>query len=460
MGSPITFSGFNQIDFNMILNAVMQQERTPLTSLENQKKSLETQNTTFGTFLAKLGTLETAIEDLADAESLATLTATSSDSGVGVATTSGTLAGSYDVIVERLAKAQVTTSSSTYASVDDVIGATGTLSLLVANQPPFDLAFTGSMTLKGLADAINARADAPVSASVVLTAPGSYRLVLTGRNPGIENAFTITSTIGGAGNGLTFADDGNGIYGELADGNTQNARDAELRVNQLLVTSASNTVEDVIPGVTLTLTKEDAAKTVAVSVKRDTDAAVKQVEKFISAYNDVVTFMNDQSTAAATGKTSIGRDPLLRSLRDAFRSSLQAEYVAGGNYSRAATVGLEFEAGGKLKLDKEVFGKALDAATASVQKLFAGTDGSGGIAGALRSVVGKYTEAGGLVATMRRNIDGQVSNLSKRLDTLETQLAIRRMALQKEYLAADMAMSQIKAQSSSLSALGGQYRLF
>jgi hypothetical protein len=53
-----------------------------------------------------------------------------------------------------------------------------------------------------------------------------------------------------------------------------------------------------------------------------------------------------------------------------------------------------------------------------------------------------------------------VSSLSRRLDTMEVQLELRRQSLQKEYIAADLAMSRLNAQSSSLSSLGGQYRLF
>ena len=49
MGSPITFSGFNSIDFNQILNAVMAQERAPLNRLETQKRTLESQNSAFAT---------------------------------------------------------------------------------------------------------------------------------------------------------------------------------------------------------------------------------------------------------------------------------------------------------------------------------------------------------------------------------------------------------------------------
>jgi flagellar hook-associated protein 2 len=460
MGSPITFSGFNSIDFNTILNAVMQQERTPLTALETRKTALETQNTTFGTFATKLSSLETAVKNLAKTDSLAKVSAASSDEGVGVSTTTSTVEGTYDVVVSQLARAQVTTSTSTYGSVDAVVGTGGALQLLAANQPPVEIMLTGSMTLKQIAEAINAKTESPVTASVVQAAPGSYRLVLTGRSTGTDNAFTLTSTMTG-GLGLTFADgDTDGIFGE-AGTNTQEARNAALTVNSLAITSSSNDVTDVVPGVTLKLKKEDATKTATITVTRDSGDVAKNLETFVKSYNDVITFLTDQNNAAATGKTSIARDPILRSLRDSLRSAMLEEYAEGGaTYSRLATVGVEFEAGGKIKLNKEKLEDALADSPSNVQKLFAGATGTGGAFGAVQKLLKDYTEAGGLVASARTRLGEQVTSISKRLDTLEAQLAIRRTSLQQEYIAADLAMTQIKAQSSSLSALGSQYRLF
>ena len=92
--------------------------------------------------------------------------------------------------------------------------------------------------------------------------------------------------------------------------------------------------------------------------------------------------------------------------------------------------------------------------------MFGGADGSVGRFGALKTMIESYTEAGGLVSDVRERIDTQVSNLGRRIGTLEEQLAIRRAALQREFIAADRAMAQLNRQGSSLSQLGGQYRLF
>ena len=62
--AAITFSGFNNIDFNMVVTAIMQQERQPLTTLETQKSAYEAQKTAFGTLATKLTSIQSAIETL------------------------------------------------------------------------------------------------------------------------------------------------------------------------------------------------------------------------------------------------------------------------------------------------------------------------------------------------------------------------------------------------------------
>ena len=460
MGSPITFSGFNQIDFNQILTAVMQQERAPLTRLETQKKTLETQNTAYGTLAGKLSTLETAIESLKEVDSMALLTATSSEAGVGVSATGGTVTGTYDVVVTELARAQVTSSQSTYGALTDEVATGGTLTLTPGDGgAATTIPISASTTLSQLAAAINAEADAPAAASVVQTSPGVYRLVLTGRDTGSTNAFTITNALTG-GNGLTFTDtDLDGVSGDSPADNSQSAINATFTVNGLAVTSASNTVTDVIPGVTLSLLKKDPAVTASVKVSQDVSGAKELVKKFITAYNDLTTFAKDQNTAAIAGQASIGRDPLLRGLRDALRNALSDEFV-GGTVTRLAQIGLGFDISGKMTLDEELFQDQLTASAADVQRLFSGTDGTGGAFGAMAANVDAYTQTGGLISSTRERIDETIRGLNRRMDSVSAQLELRRAALQREYIAADLAMTRLKAQSSSLSSMGGQYRLF
>jgi flagellar hook-associated protein 2 len=446
VGSPITFSGFNQIDFNQILEAVMTQERAPLNRLETQKKTLETQNTAFSTLAGKLSSLESAIEALGKVDSLALLTASSSDTGVGVSATGGTVTGTYDVVVTSLARSQVSSTQTTFGSMNDVVATGGSLTLTPGNgDPAVTITISGSTTLSQLASAINANDDSPAAASVVQTAPGVYRLMLTGKETGTTNAFTITDGLTG-GPAAAFT-------------TSQPASNAVLTVNSLPVTSASNTVTDVIPGATLSLLKADPAATATIRVGKNTSGATDLVKKFITGYNDLTTFAKDQNTAAIAGKASIGRDPLLRGLRDSLRNAVSDEYL-GGTRTRLAAIGVGFDMTGKMTLDSTIFEKALTDSPADVQLLLAGSDGTGGAFGKMTKVVEDYTETGGLLGSTRTRIDEQIRGLNRRMDSVSAQLEVRRASLQREYIAADLAMTRLKGQSASLSSMGGGYRLF
>jgi flagellar hook-associated protein 2 len=461
MGSPITFSGFNNIDFSTVLNAIMQQERAPLTAFESQKTSLQAQNSAFATFATRLGALESAVGALADTTSLTSVAATSSDeAAVGISAGSATVSGRYELVVSSLARSQVTVSQSTYASLDDVVATAGVVTLAQFSQPPIDIPITGAMTLEDLADAINQQSNSPVSASVVQVAPGQYRLVLTGRSTGSANGFTVgfsTPLSGGA--GLSFIDtDGDGSSGDDAADNAQAAQDASLTVNQVPIVSATNTLDGVVPGVSLDLKRADATKTVIVDVAPDHADTIAKVEAFAKAYNDVLEFIGSETKTG--GSTSgIGRDPMVRGLRDALRFTMMSAQT-GGTLTRLAEAGVGFDRSGKIVIDKDLLTNSIETSPADVQALFGGPSGDAGRFGALEALVSNYTKSGGLVANVRDRIDDQVTRLSERIVTLESQLAVRRAALQQEFIAADRAMSQLNSAASSLGQLGGQYRLF
>jgi flagellar hook-associated protein 2 len=452
----VTLSGFNNIDFSAILEAVMVQERQPFTALGTKKSTLQQQNTQLGALAGKLSSLQSAAEKLSSPDSLNVLSATSSDPAtVGVSTSSGSMAGVYDVVVTQRAKAQVTASTSTHGA-DDVVTTGGTLSLLVGSNPPVNIVATGTMTLRQLADEIN-DADAGVQASVVQVTPGNYRLVLTATDTGTENAFTFTSTMGST---LTFGG-ADGTYGQAGDGNAVNAADAQVTVNNVATTSSSNTLTDVIPGVSLTLNAEDSTKTVRVTVSRDAAALKGQVEEFVKAYNDLVKWVNEQRTAALEGKTNVSREAVVRGLHADLRAAILGEH-GEGTLTRLAAVGIGFDRAGLMKIDDSVFDDAVDADPGAVQELFAGaSDGTtDGAFDDLSDLVSIYADAGGLVSKAKDRLDDQVKNISGRMDVLDAQLAIRRNALQAEFIAADQAMSRLNSQVNSLSSLSNQYRLF
>lgn len=460
MGSPITFSGFNSIDWSLILEAVMQQERQPVAALQSQKTTLESQNNSLGTLLGKLTTLDNAITAMATDDSVRPATASSSSTNVTVSASDAATQGTYDLLVTQLARSQVIASSSTYSGVNDVVATGGTLTITPGSGDPFEITVTASTTLAELAASINDNADSPVTAAVVQSQPGIYRLVLTGKEAGSANAFTVSSTLsGGASVDLAFTDtNGNGIAGDDNADLIRTALNALFTVNGLAVEASSNIVSDVIPGATLTLQKADALETTTVSVTRDDATAIARLQSFINAFNDIVQFTKDQTTAATAGRANLASNPMLRGFRNAFRSGLQGTYAEGNSVTQLAQIGLGFDRAGKLTLNRDVFTTAMNASPSDVQALLSGTTGRGGAFGALQTTIDEYTQAGGLVSTARTRMSDQIKRLTTRLDAFDAHLAVRRTALQKQFLEAERLMSQLNSQGSSLSQLGASFR--
>lgn len=451
MSSGITFSGFNSIDFNVVINALMTQASQPLTELQSKQTALKSQLSTFGTLSSKVSAVQSAAEDLASLSGITRYSATVSDSSLVSAVTSGSsVPGHYDVVVNELARAQVTASSSTTPDADTTVVADG--GSLTINGTT--VALSGPTTLAGLARAINGTSGVGVTASVIQTGAGAFRLVLTGASTGAANAFTVQNGLTG-GSGVSFTDtDGDGLSGNSAADNAVQATDASLLVNNLAITSASNTVSTAVPGTTLTLLKQAPGTTVSLDVSQDSSALQEKLEAFVSAYNGLQKFVSDQTTAAASGSaSSIARDPLLRSLKNVLRGTLSTQF-GSGEVSYLSQLGVEFTRTGTLQFNATRFKAATADGTEGVASFLIGTRSEPGLFAAVDTLMTEYTAASGMISQAQSRLNKQISSLDSQMADMQRRLDLQRAALIKEYTAADVAMSQLKNQSGSLSSFG------
>jgi flagellar hook-associated protein 2 len=452
--AAISFSGFNNIDFGSIVTAIMAQESQPLTTLTTRQTALTTESSGYRTLATKLSTLDSAAAALSDSTTVTKYSATSNDTAaLSVSAGSDAIPGQYEVVVSKLARAQVTASATTAADANTTAVATGGTLTIGGKQ----VQISGSVTLQGLATAINGTSGITVKASVIQTAPGAYRLALTSTSTGAANAFTISNGLTG-GAGIGFTDTNNdGISGDTTGpggDNAVDAGDASVLINNIPVASTTNTLSGAIPGVTLTLNKEDAAKTIAVTVASNNDDLTARVQSFITAYNDLMTFAKGQRTQAAAGAAgTLARDPVLLGVKAQLRNALTKQYSSGGAFTKLAEVGVGFDSSGNLTLNKSIFSAAVSAHGADVAALFAGTSSNGAFA-AVQTVLGGYTDAGGFLPSAQTQKTAELSRLSKQITDMQARLAIRRTALQREFTAADEAMTRLNSQAGALASFG------
>jgi flagellar hook-associated protein 2 len=437
VSSPITMSGFNNIDFSTIINALMAQAAEPLTNLQTQQSNLQTQKSNFSYLVSRANSVQSAADSLVSAATSSLVSATSSDTSTVSATAdNGAVAGHYDVVVQDLARAQVTASSTTAPDANSTIVATS--GTLVVNGK--SVVIFPPVTLQGLADAINSTDGTGVNAQVVQVGGSDYRLVLTAKTTGQAGAFTV--------DGSAMVDGAAPIH---FDGtNAVNATDADVFVNNIEIKSGSNTLTDLVPGLSLTVMKKTAAGSpVSVDLAPDLTNLKSKANAFITAYNSLQAFAASQTSAAAGGDgTSIGRDPMFKSVMSSLRSSLLGSY-GSGTFTYLAQIGIEFKPDGTLQMNDTVWNNAASQGASTIASLIGG-DGKSGAIAQLSSSLQAYTNANGLFDSETTQLTNQMNRLNDQISAMTDRLTQQRNAMQAEFTAADTAMTNLKNQSGSL----------
>src|SRR3990167_2243706 len=289
ISSPGIGSG---LDVSSIITSLMALERKPLDQLESAESKIQSQISEVGKIKSALSKFRDLAAKLASTDFWRTSTGTASNSAIGITTSSSASPAQYSVNVTSLAAAQAIAAPAV-ASSTATLGA-GTLTIQRSGGDPFDVTIEATAPLAAIRDKINA-AGAGVTASILNDGSGA-RLMMRSNDTGAANAFT--TTVNGTGlDGLTF-DAGTQTGGATR---AQQAADAVATINNLPISSASNTLTDVLDGVTLTLNAETVAP-VTVTVAPDTAALKKTLTEFASAYTDLARLIATDTKYDATTK--------------------------------------------------------------------------------------------------------------------------------------------------------------
>lgn len=156
-----------------------------------------------------------------------------------------------------------------------------------------------------------------------------------------------------------------GVRRTLVDGT-----DAKVRIDGATVTRPTNTLTEAIGGVTLALQQAEAGTTIQIDVARDQDAAVKAVQDFAKAFNDMIAFV--QKETQTTGRLPF--NGALRASAAALKNELLRDVAglpAGAAWGRAGAVGVALNKSGVLEVDAAKLKAALSDNLSAVQALFA-----------------------------------------------------------------------------------------
>lgn len=446
--ASITSTGIGSgLDINSIVTQLADIERLPLQALETKATSLQTKLSVYGQIQSRLATLQDAAEALGKASTWASSSALSADAtAVSVTSTDGAAPMQADIEVQQLARGQ--TSASAVVTTDTRVS-DGALNIqqgswatgaFVPNGVAISIDIAeGTNTLSAIAASINNSATAGLQAVVLRDASGE-RLLLRSNTTGATSGFNLQlkDAQGGDSSELSFA----------PPATSQRAVDAKFTIDGVAMTSASNTVPEVLPGMSLKLAKVTSAP-VNVSIAQDNAAIKKKMQAMVDAYNALQTLLAtstkyDAGTATAG---SLQSDQTAVGLMNGMRRAINTPY-SGLPLQRAQDVGISFLAGGTLKLDDTKLTTALDNLE-DIKALFStgadGVEGLGKVLGAFAKNALASTGQVGLRTTalqdaLKRNGTEQ-ERVTARADRAEARLY-------RTYNAMDTKIGQLSAMNA------------
>ena len=345
-------------------------------SFDPKDTVLKTKETANTAKISSLATLNNGIDAFASA--LATLISggtlqtqpSTSNSAILTATAkSGAQIGSLSaqIDVRQLAQAQSLVSATATGGAATAVGL-GALTIGVGGTSTTVTIDATNNSLAGLARAINT-SGAGITASVVTDANGA-RLTLKGAT-GTAGAFTITPAAGADASLAAYAY-GNGQTGGMTQ--AQAAQDAIVRLDGVDIARASNTIDDLVDGVTLKLVSAVPGTTVSLGATRPTAAITQAVSDFAAAYNELKTQIDTATASALTSADGnsgpLYGNPSIRSMQQQLAKLTSTTLSTAGGYSTLAEIGVKTSVDGTLSVDGSALTSALSKNPDAVEALF------------------------------------------------------------------------------------------
>lgn len=355
---------------SLITNLTAAQKAGTETPITTKQATNTAQISAAGSLASDLSTFATSLNTLVAGGTLQSQPQSSATGVMTVAAVSGTPFGNLgsSITVNQLAQSQ-SVKSAAFSSSQTFN--TGTLMLSVGGGAPFEIDVTsGNNTLSGIATAING-SNAGVTAKVITGADGKATLVMTGKT-GQAQAFTMAASDSGGGN-QSLSSLAVGASGGMAQ--TQAAQDASLTVDGVTISRSSNSFNDVIPGVQMTLT---GVGSTTLSSTPPTDAITQAVNDFVTAYNQLMTEINT-ATAAATSSGDAGPlrgNPALRAMKSQLAQLTTTNLNASGSVRTLAELGVKTAQDGSLSVDSPTMQKMLTTYPNDVEAMFMTTQSS------------------------------------------------------------------------------------
>ena len=376
LSSPGIGSG---LDVQGIVSQLVAIEKKPLENLKTQATSIQTRLSTYGTIKSQFAALSDAANQLSTVNRWNVFSATSSNTAAATVTaTSSATAGRLSLDVVRLAQSQST--SSAVIATDSAVGG-GSMRIELGRWAAGVFTSNGTAaatvtidpadTITQVATKIN-QSNAGVTATVLRDASGE-RLMVRSTATGEMQGFRIEVTDDDGSNtnntGLSRL-----AYDTAATGGmtlAQAGTNAEARINNVVISSATNRLNNTIPGLDITLAQVTTTP-VDINVQTDTEQLTTRIQAFVDAYNTLNNTLSNALRYDPGTKTGgpLQGDSTTVGLQSALRAMMRS-VSASTPFSRLLDIGIATQpTGSGITLDKSKLSEAMATNLGGVRDLF------------------------------------------------------------------------------------------
>ena len=439
------------IDTKALVSSLVEAERAGKKSIiDNKIEDNDAQISGLGTVISKVTELRLAAIALNDATDFNNFNVSNSQS-TALAVSAGSLAsaGSHTITVANQAKAQSSNSIDAGTSAGFTSG-----SQSINGGAAFDMVFTlgssnqttqtvsvTSATPDGVVAAING-ANLGVTAQLVAldTSGSNYSIQLTGQT-GAESAFSISESV----SELNFTTP-TGFA----------AADADITVNGIQYARATNTIDDIISGVTLELTGATSGAA-TIGITSNTSDARADIENFVTTFNNVMAQLNALTSAANDG--ALSGDSIISQIRRDIQSIvINTSSSPGSSIERLSDLGIEITKTGNLEINDTKLTTTLANNFSDIVTLFSADtnndseigDADRGIAGDLSMLIKQVTASDGYLTTQANFLTNRTSEYQQDLADLETKLERLEERYTKQFLTMQTLVDQMNTTKDSL----------
>lgn len=393
------------MDLNGLLDQLKAAERQKLQPIAQQKQVQQAKISAYGKLESALTNFREAAAKLNQSATFQGVSSQVSGSAVKAAASSTAPVGTFQVNVTQRAQAYSVATAGVADQSANLGG--GSIDFTLGNGDSVSIAIDPEKSsLTDIRNAIN-QSNSGVQASIVNDGSGTpYRLVMASTQTGTEA-------------GITAIDFGGDLNGQLnLDANTEiEARNAQLNVNGVAITSQSNRVEGAIQGVTLDLEELGAA---TVNVTRDTELTTGAIKDFVKSYNTLQKTMADLTRFGGEGGANgeLLGDSTLRMVQQRLRSVMSSG-VAEGDLRMLRDVGIDMKLDGTLELNEAKLGELTGSNMTALTAFFTGTSADTGLAGKLNSSVGLLLQSDGPIKNSTQGLQDSMRRLDLRFERME-----------------------------------------